>query len=133
MPRDYEDCIQRIDRTPPSRRNAPIKTGDRSDVESEGRACSTSPWTPPKTKALTLKDSQLDKNEMSKTEIKLIQEEAKNKKRRKPIQKERREPQQREEYSCSNPQCEATMLFYPSQVTDPETLKCKKCRRLIPR
>jgi hypothetical protein len=132
MPRDYDDCVQKIDRTPPSRRNT-TKANNRGDGESEGRACSTSPWTPPATKPLTLKDSQLEKKEMSKTELKLIQDEVKNKKRRKPVQKERREPQQREEYSCSNPQCEATMLFYPSQVTDPETLKCKKCRRLIPR
>jgi hypothetical protein len=82
------------------------------------------PFTP-----ITLKDSEIEGDDISPAEKKLIA--AEKKKRKKKHVREARAKAEKQLYQCST--CPAQIELYPSQAGQPDSLKCKACAKKSPK
>jgi hypothetical protein len=110
---------------------APIKKSDapnrrRSEEDGEVKNfCKVIPWGGTQVKPFDPGDRNIPENELE-----AIKREQKRTKKGKILEpKEKRDPVVRKPYECSGKGCDEVLYFYPSQVTDADTVKCKKCKK----
>jgi hypothetical protein len=128
---NFDDFISpaRKEGAPRQRKTTSSSSNRASDGEPKDFGISE-PYRPRPTIPITLKDSEIDGDDISPAEKKLIAAEKKKLKKKKHV-REARPRAEKQLYQCST--CPAQIELYPSQAGQPDSLKCRVCAKKSPK